>query len=617
MSINRPVLLIIAGAALAVIAALAVPAWRHLHEAPPPPPPALRLTLAPAGDRLSGAFDGMTGANPDHPFGLALSPDGRRVAFAAAGSGAPQLWVRDLTTGDTVALTGTVRGILPFWSRDGRQVGFFADGRLKALSLDTNQVSDLAEAAAPRGGTWAGSGDMIFSPRNESGLMRWRTADGTIEPLTTLDAQAGETSHRFPRVSEDGRYVVYFVRAGEPQRSGIWIARVDNPQQHARLAGSNANGLIAGDWLIYARDDALLAQQLTTADADALPTPTGRAQLIGRPVGQSVLNQLSATVAADTIVFGAPQPQLRDLRLIDRDDGSPSTTLRAGPSTALTAGAGTLAGGIEAWDVRVAPTGGRVAVTERDQQLGTLDVQVYEGGRPLPRRVSQAIGPDESPVWSRDGSRLAWVQTQRTITVRSVLAGSPEETVLKFDVPVRLWDWSADGQQFVVGYARPGTREDIFLVAASGTGEPTAYAQSAFNDTHAVISPDGSRLAYASDESGQPEIYMDSLPTPGRRVRLSVGGGSEPRWSKSGNELFFRRGSEIHLVTVSFDGDVPVATSTTRLFDAGGEIRSFDLSADGQRVLVNVPAPGVKAQPISVVVNWRSLLGSPASGGSK
>jgi serine/threonine-protein kinase len=609
MSINRPVLLIIAGAALAASAALAVPAWRHLHELPPPPPPALRLTLPPDGDRLSGGFDAMTGTNPDHPFGLALSPDGRRVAFAAAPStalragrsGAPQIWVRDLTTGDTAALPGTEQGVLPFWSRDGRQVGFFADGRLKALSLDTKQISDLAEAAAPRGGTWDRRGDIIFSPRNESGLMRRRVADGTIEPLTTLDAQAGETSHRFPCVSEDGRYVVYFVRAAEPQRSGIWMARVDNPQQRARLAGSNANGLIAGDWLIYARDDALLAQQLITAGTDALPAATGRAQLIGRPVGQSALNQLSATVAADTIVFGAPQPQLRDLRWIDRDDGSAST----------------LAGGIEAWDVRVAPTGGRVAVTERDQQLGTLDVQMYEGGRPLPRRISQAIGPDESPVWSRDSLRLAWVQTQRTITVRSVLAGSAEEAIRTFDLPVRLWDWSADGEQFVVGYARPGTREDIFLVTANGTGESTAYAQSAFNDTHAAISPDGFRLAYASDESGQPEIYMDSLPTPGHRVRLSVGGGSEPRWSKSGNEVFFRRGSEIHMVTVSFNGDVPVATSTTRLFDAGGKIRSFDVSADGERMLVNVPSPGVKAQPISVVVNWRSLLGSPASGGSK
>jgi Tol biopolymer transport system component len=592
MSINRPVLLIIAGAAVVAAAALAIPAWRHLREVPPPPPPALRLTLAPDAD-------GFRGAHPDHPFGLALAPDGRRIAFAAR-TGAPQLSVRDVTTDETAALPATENAILPFWSPDGRSVGFFADGRLKALSLDTQQVTDIAAAPAPRGGTWDRNGNIIFAPRNEGGLMRRRASDGTIEPLTTLDNASGETSHRFPVVSEDGRHLLYFVRAAEPQRTGIWIARLENPQQCARLAGSNANGLLSGDWLIYGRDDALLAQQLTMPEDEGLPSAAGRAQLIGRPVGQTALNQLSASIAADTIVFGAPQPQLRDLRWIDRRDASGST----------------LASGVEAWDVRVAPSGGRVAVTERDAQLGTLDVQVYEGGRPLPRRISQAIGPDQSPVWSRDGSELAWVQTERSITTRSVVAGSPEKTVRKLDAPLRLWDWSRDRLQFVIGRARPATREDIFLAAADGSAEPVVYAQSAFNETDAAISPDGVWLAYASDESGQPEIYMDSLPSPGRRVRLSVGGGSEPRWSSTGTEVFFRRGSEIHAVTVSFSGDVPVAASTTRLFDAGGEVRSFDVSPDGQRILVNVPSPGSKTPAISVVVNWRSLLVSSPSGGS-
>jgi serine/threonine-protein kinase len=175
-------------------------------------------------------------------------------------------------------------------------------------------------------------------------------------------------------------------------------------------------------------------------------------------------------------------------------------------------------------------------------------------------------------------------------------------------MPIRLWDWSSDGERLVIGYSRPATREDIFTVAANGTGDAAPYAQSPFNESYAAIAPDGQWLAYASDESGQAEIYLDSFPTPGRRARLTAGGGTEPRWSRSGRELFFRRGSEIHVVNVAFDADIPLASSTMRLFDAGGEIRSFDVSADGQRVLVNVPSPGGKAQPISVVVNWRSLL---------
>jgi hypothetical protein len=585
MSINRPLCLIIAGAAIATAGALAVPAWRHLHETPAPPPPALRLALM-SGNDLS------MGAGPDHPFGLTLSPDGRRIVFPAARAGAAQLWVRDLTTDDIAALPGSENGVLPFFARDRRQLAFFADGRLKLLSFETGQVADLAEAPAPRGGAWDGAGNIIFAPRNDGGLMRRKAEDGGIEPFTALDANAGETSHRFPVVDDEGRHVIFFVRAQEAQRSGIWIAPIDRPEARARLIGSPAHGLVSGEWLIYGRDEALLAQRLTTDDAGAMPALTGRPLLLGTPVGTSALNQLSASVAADAVVFGAPQPELRELRWIDRQDATAST----------------LAAGVDAWDVRIAPRGGRVAVIERDPQLGTLDVQVYEGGRPLPRRISQAIGGDESPAWSRDGSRLAWVQAGRTITVRGALAELPEQNVRRFDVPLRLWDWAPDGQRFAIGFSRPATREDIFIVAANGTGEPAAYAQSAFNETHAAISPDGRWLAYASDESGQLEIYVDAFPEPGRRARVSVGGGAEPRWVASGHELLFRRGSEIHAVTISFGEAAPEATATTRLADAGGEIRSFDVSPDGQRIVANVPAPDSKADPATVVINWRSLL---------
>jgi hypothetical protein len=597
MSINR-LTLIIAGAALAAAASLAVLAWRHAHESPPLPPAALRLAFVPSPTDASQRSDDFSiGAGPDHPFGFALAPDARRIVFPASERGTAQLWVRDLTTGGTAALPGTENAAMPFWSRDGRQLGFFASGRLKALVVDSGQLTDLAEAAAPRGGAFDGAGNIIFAPRNEGGLMRRRADDGVVEPFTTIDTASGETSHRMPVVLDDGRHLLFFVRAAEAQRSGIWIARLDQPQTRTRLIGSAAHGLASGEWVIFGSDDALLAQRLAESD-DGLPSIVGRPLLVGKPVGQSPLNQLSASIAADTIVFGAPQPRLRDLRWIDRRDGTISTMVAA----------------VDAWDVRVAPSAGRVAVTARDPQIGTLDVQVYEGGRPLARRISQAIGVDESMTWAADGSRLAWVQAQRTIAMRGAQAQLPEFTVRKFDVPIRLWDWSRDAQHFVIGFTRPATREDLFVLAANGASEPVAYAQSAFNETYGALSPDGRWIAYASDESGQPEIYVDSFPVAGRRARLSVGGGSEPRWHLLG-EIFFRRGSEIHVVNVSFDADVPEATSTARLFDAGGDIRSFDVTADGQRFLVNVPSPGVKNEPITVVVNWRSLLGSTTPGG--
>jgi hypothetical protein len=203
------------------------------------------------------------------------------------------------------------------------------------------------------------------------------------------------------------------------------------------------------------------------------------------------------------------------------------------------------------------------------------------------------------------------------------MAQLPEQTLRKFDAPIRLWDWSPDARTFVVGQTRNATRDDLMLVPATGSAEPEADAEGPFNETQAAISPDGQWMLYASDESGQPEVYVDSFPQPGRRARLTSGGGSEPRWNPAGRavagatfetaEFFYRRGSEIHTVSISFAGSLPEAVASARLFDAGGAIRSFDVAPDSDRFLVNVPSPGAPAPPLAVIVNWRSLLPGSAA----
>jgi hypothetical protein len=583
MSINRPALLIIAGAALLCCAVLAVPAWRHWHETAPAPPAALRLAL-PAFD------DVVLGAGPDHPFGLSLAPDGRRLAFAASRAGGSQIFVRDITTSEAAPLPGTEGGVLPFWSPDGQQLGFFADGRLKTLTIATGDVSDLADAPAPRGGVWHPNGTIIFAPKNDGGLVEWRPDGTDLRAITQVDVAQGETSHRFPalarRPGEESRWeVVFFVQASEATRAGLWTS------SGVRLTASETSALVAGDWLLYARGDALFAQRLEWREEDQYrPVLTGQAQLIGMPVGRSALGQLFATAAADAMVYGSPQPQLRDLRWIDRRDATQ----------------GTLAAQVDAWDVRIAPQGGRVAVTQLDAQLGTLDVWVYEGGRLLPRRISQAIDVDELAVWSPDAARIAWVKSRRAIVTRGAQGQLPEQPLRQFDAPVRLWDWAPDGRQFVIGRTRAGTRDDLFI--ATETGDPIAFAESPFNEVHADIAPDGRWIAYATDESGQLEIYVDSFPTPGRRARVTTGGGAEPRWGADTREIFFRRGSEMHVASLSLGVAAPEATGTARLFDAGGDIRAYDVTPDGQRFLLNVPAPAARPRPVAVVVNWRSLL---------
>ncbi len=574
---------LVALVSVVVVAAAAVAglALRNLRATSSLPAPALRLALHPPDDLAIGGA-------PDYPFGLALAPDGRRLVFPAAKAGQTQLWVRDLTTGETQALPGTDEGVMPFWAPDGRAIAFFANRRLRVMTLEDAAIRDLADAPAPRGGVWHENGDIIFAPEAEGALFRRRGSDGEVAAFTTLDSAAGESSHSLPAVGDDGRLIMFFVSANSASRQGIWMAPLTRPEDRKRLVGGNSHALVIDDALVYSSDGALVAQRF---DPSALAL-TGRPVLIGTPVGTGPHQQLFATSNGDTLIFGGPASSLRELRWVDR----------TGART------GIVGEPMEAWDVRIAPGGATVAVTRLDPQLGTLDIWAYDGERPLPRRISPAIDADESPVWARDGTRLAWVTGRRAVALRGALATLPEETLRKFEHPIRITDWSPDHLWIVLSESRPGTHDDIWLMPATTQGTPIAFAQSPFNDVQGVVSPDGKWIAYASDESGRLEIYLDSFSTPGSRVRLTTGGGIDPRWRGDGAELYFRRGTEVHAVNPFNASGMPEAMSSERLFDAGTEIRAYDVAADGQHFLINVPTADAGPRPMTVLVNARSLL---------
>ena len=573
---------IVRGAVLALLVVLAVPAVRHWREQTPTAPQPLRAFWVPA-DPLT------VGAGTNFPFGGAIAPDGRQFAFPAAHAGAVRLWLQDLSTGQSRALPSTDGAVLPFWSPDGRRVGFFADGKMRAIDLSSGSVHDLADAPAPRGGTWNAAGEIAFAPGAGGGLMV-RSTDGSVTSFTTIDEAQRETSHRWPAFLADGRHVAYLVRAAEASREGIWMAAIDQPASTRRVVGADAQAIVAGTTLLFASDEALMAQPLDPATG----SPVGRATLVGLPVGRGPLDQLFATATPEVLVYSAPGTTLRELRWVERDGVE---VARLGEP-------------VEAWDLRVAPDNARVAVTELDAQLRTLDVWIQEGGQPVPRRLSPSTSADEGAVWSPDGTRVAWVSGGRRVTIRGAGAVLPEQVVATFDPPVRTWDWSRDGRWLVVGRSKADTREDLWLVPSSGTGEARAYTTAAFNQRDGVVSPDGRFMAYASDESGHFDLYVDTFPTPHARTRVTTAGGTEPRWRRDGRELYFRRGSEVHVVTF---GDVASGArvesgigriTSARLFDTGLDLRAYDVSADGRRFLLNLPGSSHAPRAASLVVNW-------------
>ncbi len=311
-------------------------------------------------------------------------------------------------------------------------------------------------------------------------------------------------------------------------------------------------------------------------------------------VGRGPLGQTFATASPDVLIYGAPGTTLRELRWVSRDG---ATIGRAGEP-------------VDAWDLRVAPDGRRVAITEVDPQLRTLDVFIREGSQPVATRLSRSTDLDESGVWSPDGLRIAWAGRRRHVMIRGAGAVLPEQTIASFDSPVQVWDWSRDGRSLLIGRTHPDTRDDLWIQPPTEGAAAQPYVTRAFNQTFGAFSPDGRWVAYASDESGKFDIYVDSFPKPGTRTRVTTAGGTEPRWSRRRRAVSSARvgNSPVALGPGHLfqQGGAPLeVTVMNRLFDAGAAVRSYDVSPDGRRFLINLPASSATRAPITLVHHWK------------
>ena len=594
---NRTIVTIAACVAAVAFAIPAIRHWRERPRAPVAPAQPLRSTWNAPGDVVAGA-------GAEYSFGLSLAADGRQLVYPATKAGVVALWLHDLSSGATRALPGTDTAAMPFWAPDMTRIGFFAAGKIRSIDLASGTTSDLADSSGGRGAAWNGSGDLVFAPSPNGPLMR-RDASGSIAAITTLEP--GETSHTWPSFLPDGRHLMFLVTSSQPSRSGIWIASLDDPSARKRLIGADAQAIVPSTQnlktselqnlktselqnlktsepqnltILFLNDLALMAQSLDARTFE----PTGRAAVVGLQAGRGPLGQIFATASDDVLIYGASGTSLRELQWLKRD---------ATP-------AGSASEPIDAWDLRIAPDGKRIVVSEIDRQLRTLDVFIRTGSQPAPVRLSLSTDVDESGVWSPDGLRIAWAGQRRKVMVRGAGAVLPEQTIATFDSPVQVWDWSRDGRSLLVGRRSSDTGEDLWIQPPVEGAAAQPYTTAPFDQVYGAFSPDGRSIAYASSESGQFDVYVDSFPKPGTRVRVTTAGGTEPRWSNDGRELFFRRGSAIH--TVRFNSAREIE-SVAQLFDLKDAIRSFDVSRDG-RFIVNMPSSNNSRGMATIISNW-------------
>ena len=558
---------------LAVVAvaaiALAFPALRHLREAPPPPSPAIRAAfLAPPGTELGSGDDVLDAA---------ISPDQRQIVFVATTGGTAALWRRALDSDRAERIAGTEGARLPAWKQTGNVVSFFADDRLKQVSLIDGAVRDLATARYAFGAAWLRDGSLLYASDTRDVIRR--LYNGTMSDVTKM--RDGERWHGFPMAAgDDGSFV--YTAALDVERH---VVRFVDAGGERDLVTTSGHGQLVGDTLLYVRDGVLLGQRLA---------PETR-QLSGRPV------PIALDVGTDSLQrsFFTASPRV----LITAPAVSRNYQLRWFP----------LAGGKDTpigepgdyWQVRLAPDDRFAALTQTTILLGTLDVTVMpvvEGGG-FAEQLTRAVAPDSDPVWSPDGQVIAFRSLQdgppRLYTHLAHFDGAEDVIVPKSTTDETPTDWRDD--RIVV--RAPGAKGDLDLWTVNArTGAREAIASTGFNESDGRISPDSRWLAYVSDESGEADVYAVPWPR-GQRVRVSFAGGNRPRWARDGRAVFFLRGRQIMRADVSGSG-----FTTPRVLLEVGNIRDFDVAHTRDAVVALVPDPFFTAPASSVMVDWRSLV---------
>jgi eukaryotic-like serine/threonine-protein kinase len=521
---------------------------------------------------------------------LAVSPDGRYLAFVAAGAdGVSQIWIRPIDSTIERPLPGTSHGMYPFWSASSHSLGFFADLKLKRVDIDRGAVRSLADAPNGRGGTWNADDVILFSRSTTEGLFSI-SADGGVVQRTTLSGEHRETSHRWPQFLPDGRRFLFFAR-GDEGRSGIYLGSLDETAARFITPSSYGGVYSPPGQLLYVSDGALLAADLDAAHGRLTGTPVPLVDQIA--TSSSFYGAFSAS--ANGVVAYAHNAATAELVWFGRD----------GRRLGVAAPKGAFA------DFRLSPNGRYLAVADVDPHTQLTDLRLLDMVRGTNSRLTMSPATDASPVWSPDGTRILFRSNRENVHdlyVRAANATGDDELFLRTAAAKYPTDWTS--QYIVYHSGDPRTRFDLWAVPVGHPDQPRPLVRSEYDDIQGQVSPDGRWLAYTSTVAGRLDVYVQPLSEKAQRWQVSVAGGSDPRWRADGKELFY----------IAPDGTLmAVDTGADSNFDPGRPRSLFHLSgvsaqppylsvynvdADGERFLVRVPVGSLQTLPLTLLVHW-------------
>jgi serine/threonine protein kinase len=546
-----------------------------------------------------------------------LSPDGTRMAFTARDAKSKVLlYVQSLNSLTAQSVPGTDDAMYPFWSPDSKQIAFFAAGKLKKISADGGPPQDICDTGSGRGGAWGKNGVIVFTPSSNQSLFSVPAAGGTPEPASKLDVAKGENSHRWPWFLPDGKHFIYWSRTSRPGESPvIYIGELGSLQARS-LTKSDTMAQYASGHLLFLRGQTLMAQVFNPGRMELSGEPQPIAEHVA--VNGSTIRAMFSASETGTLVYQSGEASTGwDLVWFGRDGKPIETVAQAsryiGPS--------------------LSPDGTRFVVSIFVGNQGIADNWIFDLARTT--RTRMTFSSSVTPYANLGGA--TWTPDSKTIFYTAVSQGvfriygkaadgsSSERLILDSgDASAYPSSVSPDGRYLVymkrlnpnqTGNDQTGNHIWALPLSAEGKpadGKPFPIVQDAFDEKAPIVSPDGTWLAYQSNESGRAEIYITAFPAGGAKWQVSSNGGTMPKWRRDGKELFFADPQDnIVAVDVNTSGNAVKLGAPHALFQAVGIQRDFgpfDVTADGKKFLINSGNLKEGTEPVTLVQNWPAEL---------
>jgi serine/threonine-protein kinase len=531
---------------------------------------------------------------------MALSPDGRTLVYEGRDDSGRRLYRRTLDSLESAPIRGTEGGARPFFSPDGRSLGFAVERSLKKIPLGGGAAVTVVHAAhGLQGGAWLSDDTIVFGAIAQ-GLMRVSASGDAARPLTTVDGARGEIEHRSPVVLPGERAVLFTVHKGARDSQRVDAVALQTGRRSELVQGNGAWPLATGH-LAFQRAGTVWVAPFDQARLSLTGPPTLAVEAVTIAADWSPFLAVSRTGSL-AYVTGDPDPYPpRALLWVDRRGREERIDA---PARAW-------------WWPRLSPDGRRVGFHIMDPQ--NMDAWIYELDHgPLVRMTYHPL-QDGYPLWTPDGKRIAFWSRQHggpaNLYLRSAsLTGGEQRLTTSPNHQIPL-SWADGGKLLVFQERARDTGLDIGVLAIDGDRTPRPLISGSADEGGPAVSPDGRWIAYHSNLSGTHEVYVQPFPALDGRWQVSTQGGVSPLWGPDGRELFYRSGRAVMSVPVATSAGAFRNGNARALFEGpyvpeeGGvfDAPSYAVAADGRRFLMMKQAPGA-GQHIVVIVNWPEEL---------